>query len=417
MRHRQATSLIENSMMSLEDQIESYLTEQVSKARGRNPFQGATVGLEQEFFVFKSDGKTPAELADTQSFLKELSSRDGWVKIESKERPDSAVWTRVSYEHENSRYTAIKYEFPPHLLEIAFTYYDSIHDLNCDIEARWKDIQATADACHLKIALKPFIDPPALNFEDQISVDPKLPALAESRRVYFKRRGEEVDARTVDFPSFVAATQTQVGIPYAWGNEKFMHRLYALELSLLPLLNRTPEALGQRQKYYDSVFRGLKLLGIPDLKRWTLQDWIQAICDSPLISNLKSGNDTLRSMWESGKNQDLAALMSRVRDLQIIRPKAIGTVEFRGDASVSDPSEMIRVVAIRFAATLLAADAEFSIPNEDKTLGHIRSEWNERIQAQEWTESQIKEAVQIFQAMREVLENRGRSEEKYLHRV
>lgn len=417
MGQRQKAFVGKESELSLEDQIESYLSEQVGKAQNRNPFRGSTVGLEQEFFVFKADGKTPADLSDTQALLKTLSSREGWLKIDSKDRPITSVLTRVSYQHENARYTAIKYEFPPHLLEIAFTYYDNIQDLNCDIEDRWKDLQATADACNLKIALKPFIDPPALNFEDQISVDPKLPALAESRRVYFKTRGEEVDAHTVDFPSFVAATQTQVGIPLAWGNDKFMHRLYALELSILPLLNRTPQALGQRQKYYDSVFRGLKLLGVPDLKRWTLQDWIQAICDSPLISNLKSGNDTLRSMWESGKNRDLAALMARVRDLQIIRPKAIGTVEFRGDASVSDPSEMIRVVAIRFAAALLAADAEFSIPNEDKSLGKIRSEWNERIQSQDWTASQIQEAEQLFLAMREVLENRGRSEEKFLHRL
>jgi hypothetical protein len=410
----QTSSLTDIAEHDLEDRIESYLFDQIKKAQIRNPFQGPTVGLEQEFFVFKLDGVTPADLSDTQAFLKIMSSRKGWRAIESMDRPYPSTLTRVSYEQSSSRYSAIKYEFPPHLLEIAFTYYDNLHDLNEDIASRWKEMLIAADECNLRIALKSFIEPPNLNFEDQIGVDPKLPALAESRRAYFKRRGEPIDLSIVDFPSFVAATQTQVSVPGAWGSEDFMHRLYALELSIMPLLNRTPQALEQRQKYYDGVFRGLKLLGIPDMEQWTLREWIQTLCDSPLVSNLKAGSDTLRKLWANESDNDLEALLKRTRDLQIVRPKSIGTVEFRGDASVTKSSDMIRVAATRFGGALIASDASVVIPNEELSLGQIRAEWQKRIRSQKWNEEHYIEARLVYQSIKSALQSRGRGEEKYL---
>jgi hypothetical protein len=122
----------------------------------------------------------------------------------------------------------------------------------------------------------------------------------------------------------------------------------------------------------------------------------------------------LRKLWANESDNDLEALLKRTRDLQIVRPKSIGTVEFRGDASVTKSSDMIRVAATRFGGALIASDASVVIPNEELSLGQIRAEWQKRIRSQKWNEEHYIEARLVYQSIKSALQSRGRGEEKYL---
>jgi hypothetical protein len=406
------------SDMSIQSSIEKSLTEflQDSSCRAlkNSSANGPTVGVEQEAFVFRNlDGK-PATLIDTQRLFENLSHIKGWRIFSKEDRYSQSIITRVSYEHQNNRYTSAKYEFPPHFIEIAFTYFNNLQDLDEEIHNRWADLEQAAKASGLSVQLTPFISPPDLDLAAQELVDPKLPMLAETRRRFFIDRGESVDLEIVDFPSFMASTQTQVGISNWWENKKFMHRLYAIESIMLPLLNQRPNDVRKRQSFYEKVFQGIELIGFPEFRNWTYENWVSAICNSPLIKVAGNKDISFRTAFEADEKKDFKKILPFVRDLQIIRPKSIGTLEFRADPAVTHVDQIIKVAALRFASALYAHENNTEVPNESKSFLENRSTWVEQIRSFQWSDANILKAKTLYNELIEVLKNRNKGEEKYL---
>lgn len=402
-----------------ESRIRSSLEASTHAAR----FTAPTVGVEQEFFVLKRDAslheQNLAKLSDTQALLRRLSEFPHW-NIYSGTRPihSKDVLTRVSREHPSGRYTTLKYEYPPHLMEIAFTYFTDLRALEKEIRSVWSDLENAAEDCGLKIVLEPIIKPPIQDFDSQAKIDPKYLNLAQSRRQAFTARNEKIDPVTVDFPSYIAATQTQVAIPYWWKNERFMHRLYCLEPFIAALLSSSPQLCAKRLALYESVFDGLPLLIFPALEQWNLRNWSRALC-------LTQTNDT---SWDSTRTLTLgdwilknpmtegANLLNKVRDLQLIRPKHFGAIEFRGDGSVHSVDRIIQVAATRFAASLLAS-CEQQLPNEQRSFPHLRQAWIDAVSAGAWEPKTQKLADEVLSQITVLLAQRGLSEELYLREL
>lgn len=403
-------------------QLETHLLNAFEQFAQIARFSEPTVGIEQEFFVLRSEPKhlapVQATLSDTQQLLQQLSLLPGWKTIQEPGATTNNLIRRVSRTHSFDRYTAVKYEYPPHLLEIAFAYFENISDLAVEISSVWSDLKTAANNCRLALHLAPFISPVAVKPEDQCAISKKFLVLASSRRALYLSRGEAIDTALVDFPSYTAATQTQVGIPYWWRQTNLIHRLYTLELILLPLLNPTLDTIRTRQHLYESVFRGIPLLGIPALPIWSTFEWARALCDTPIMigQNSSSPITTMRSLCAANKTKRPEEFLPFARDLQIVRPKSFGTVEFRGDASVTRETDIIKVASLRFGATLLAADQKEPIPYVTLSLPEIRKKWLARLNESVWHKDYLLEANNIYQRICKKLQSRGKGEELFLER-
>ena len=312
---------------------------------GKSP--PVTVGFEQEFFVY-NQGAEPqlASLEDTQRLFHATAQGRHW-KVQSTAPNNTDLLTRVSFERTPGRYSALKYEYPPYLLEVAFTWYDNLTDLNQEFESVWGELESAAKRCELQIVLKPFIEQPVLTssiLRDQQFIHPKYLQLSQSRRDFYLRRGEPVNEHFVNFPGFMAASQTQIGGLVWWRDSRLMHQLYAQEIEMEPSVS---QALGlssvdgkalqlKRHTCYQEVFKELRLLGVPNLPAWTLEHWADALCESPLMGPIENGHSvildgmSLKEYASTNKVSNPENLISLARDLQIIRPRSYGAIEFRG---------------------------------------------------------------------------------------
>jgi len=298
------------------------------------------------------------------------------------------LW-RVSREHSGGRYTAVKYDHHPHLFEVAFAYGNDLHALAQIIESVWNDILASAAAVGLQVRSEPLLNISPLAPE----VTSALAAFRELRHY----RGELLKSRNpasrsdgaLNYAAVIAATQIHIGGSGWWRNPALVPALYRLEPEFLALTpsgaSDHPDSravlLKKRWSGFLEVFRGYPLAGFPELKNWTLEGWSQALLDSPLCggpSDAWAGR-TARE-FPDVLEQGLDSFIHKVRDLQIIRPKLYGTLEFRADPARSDPAGILRLAALRLGATAaLLQDSEGISGADGGTLEEERRRWFEGV--------------------------------------
>jgi hypothetical protein len=338
-----------------------------------------TVGVEHEFFLLGASGE-PATLPESQKFLAALSREPHWrVYKQTAPTEGESLITRVSRESGN-KYSTVKYEFPPHMLEIAFSYHSSLAELKSEIQAVWSSILSAQKMSGMRVLSVSKIHPPKLDRNEQALIDSDYLALSDTRRAMFARRSESVNEKIVDFPSYMAATQIHVGGLAWWDQPNLLPHLYSIETAIQAYSydlssEVNPAALSAvRWQAYSGVFKGLPLLGFPDMPSWTLDNWVEAMCDSVLVNADETGyTKSLRDFPVDCSLTEVLAFLPKVRDLQIIKPKLIGTLEFRADPAVRGPQFMVDLAAIRLGQCLLARTRMSKpAPNDFR---HERERW------------------------------------------
>ncbi len=315
---------------------------------------GLTIGLEHEFFLCnKSGGPTTHE--QSQLFLKELSNQPGW-RIREKSKDEEHL-LRVSRDEDHGRFTAVKYDHHPHLMEVAFGYKADLHELREQVSTGFAILDHAAGKADVRVKHAPFLD---ISASDPRVTSPLKPFqdLRNYRRRLFQIRGERENAELENYAAIIAATQTHIGGTGWLFKPELISRLYRLEpeahlyaaRGVVSTDKEITSLLARRWYGYRQVFLGYPLIGFPDLEDWTLETWTAALLEMPL-----SGGPENHWAGYSAKQlggipfQSFDDFLTRVRDLQIIRPRIFGTLEFRADAAQPTPDRIVAIAALRLA--------------------------------------------------------------------
>ena len=105
------------------------------------------------------------------------------------------------------------------------------------------------------------------------------------------------------------------------------------------MLEANCEFLKDRWSYYYKVFEKFPLLGFPNYVNWNRVQWYEDLYNFSYSDNPDSS-------------------IHKLRDLQIIRPRMFGTVEFRSDSSQSNIDSILNLSALRLGQFLLAAEGK-----------------------------------------------------------
>jgi hypothetical protein len=291
-----------------------------------------TFGVEHEFFILNTDGSL-ASGEKSQAVFEYLASQ-----------PEARVFrdqlthriSQINFEHpESNSYSVLKYEFFPHLLEIAIGYStrdDLLERRIFQIYELVKRAVMRAGLQFSKSALLPLYD---LTTESINAFDVKRRDLHEGRKIRLMQQGHDViDA---NFPAFTAGTQVQVGGIKWWENIGLLSRLYDsepenLRKSFQALHMEHFEAmrlLRERFDRYSRVYATKKLIGFPKYDFWSLEKWSNFLTTDLGIEKPKTKDEVI-------------AVSQKVHDLSLIAVKPnMATLEFRGCPSLPDCEEIV----------------------------------------------------------------------------
>lgn len=339
-----------NAAQKLREFILNEVTRRVPPHEG---IQHLTVGLEHEFFLIGPSG-SPADHAESQAFLNRLGRSRGWYVRETSTTSDDErmIW-RCSEESTNGRFTAVKYDHHPHLMEIALPYERDLFAFREILKSKFEVLDVAAAQSGCTIWHKPHLQIPA-NDPRVTSSHEVFRKLRHYRGRLFDKRNEPQDPAHVNYAAIIAATQTHIGGTAWWNNPELVEMLYCLEPSVLAAGTAAfPEEARQtvlraRWEGYRSVFKGYPLVGFPDLAAWNFEEWVGALLNSPLAG---SPDDPWsgKSAAEYGgpPNNDWSKGYALIRDLQIIRPRLFGTLEFRADPAQPSVAHILGMMALR----------------------------------------------------------------------
>ena len=303
------------------------------------PDSELTVGVEHEMFL--NVGERPCSHDESQNLFKALT-RTGWQVTSIEDfgfGPDIASLTPAYDSH-----TYLKYEQHPYLIELAFDFRSNLFDLETLIIQVLTDLNVAARSIGLSISASPFCcvspDHPATRSEAALQK-----SLRAYRRELLEKQGRPVDPTLDNFSAVIAATQVQVGGLEWWTDHRLINALYSYEVPLLGAsylccaLNEPAEnAAARRWSGYAETLRGLPLVGFPNLDQWTNSSWIDALIRTPTINRIAIE-----------RPEDFFV---SVRDLQIIRPRVFGTLEFRGDPAQASVEGILAMAAIRLGCRI-----------------------------------------------------------------
>lgn len=394
----------------------AYRNDAISKI-GQNPSNAKvrksapSIGLEQEFFLL-SGSNVLASHAQAQSLFLKILEQSQWKIAPGGTSSNSTAILSISREIGNKRYTKIKFESPPHMLEIAFGWYENLNDLAADVELTWRTIENAASQLGLFVSLVPFGDH-FLKPATGALRDSKGLELAESRARFLTEITGSADTHILDFTKFTAGTQVHIG-GIDWFNDPTrIEALYSLEpvtswysaLLASQLDQKNAIALLIRRKsVYDRCFPTFPLIGVPDFPNWTLEAWVDGMLNGPLTGKSEdptSGRALAR--LPEHLRPDITEFLLRARDFQYVRPRISGTIEFRADGALPDPSAIISVAALRFAVSLFASKQEHF-----PALRHSRHAWIEGLSGH------TPDLVSLLSIARSTLAKRALKEERFI---
>lgn len=381
------------------------LVERIHANLEAHPRQDApTVGVEHELFLLK--GLCPASIDEANAFFECVAAHApaGANTIEGRRGVE-----RIELLRADGRYTVIKFEYEPHLIEVASTWHRSLTSLEVDLQDALLRVEDAAKDVGLLASSRPSLDLP-LNDERLAPTTDRLRALEHSRVVAMQRRLRR-DTTAARFTATMAATQVQVGGLDWWRTPSILTDLHRLEPEFMGLTHVPGFACGEprsRWKAYRDVFEGMPLLGHALDRSWSMEWWAAGLLASPLVG----GPD---APWAGWPASELSAwpfaawedFLHAVRDLQAIRPRLFGTVEFRSDPAQPDLGTIMSVAALRFASCLAVHASAFE--DDLPSISEAHSSW--------WSgpPSECVPEKRLTQLAR-VLGSRGLREERYLRR-
>lgn len=363
----------------------------------KNQF-GITVGLELEFFLLNAKGN-PVTLSESQTFMKALESfiskdKKG-VTVEHEELDGKECISKVKFPTSKASWTYVCYEYPPHLLEVSFSYHLNLTPLEHEVDFILKTLKLVASEVGLIAHFAPTIT------KEQRStmnlVDNELQKSLKTSRIEMLQDGPFADEiHLADFPSFLAASHVHVGGYEWWKDPQFINNLYRLEPFVM--LEAKGMNFKERWEHYLKVFYNFPLVGFPQTKKWTLDWWITQL----FVTSYQRQKDKITD--HRGLN--------KLRDLQVIRPRAIGTVEFRSDAAQTNTSDIMYLAALRLGQFLLAMnELPRSIPDYEQS----KTAWFTQLRDNHYqSETERSEVMKLIELE---LRRRGLGEEKYLHHI
>jgi hypothetical protein len=378
-----------------------------------------TVGVEHEFFLFNAAGET-ASHPESQHFLSLLG--DKIVHEADGDGGEYIAEVHFGWDEATDFATKIKYDHHPHLLEIASAPQPDLHELQSHLQMLFTLAENAAQSCRLVISANANLGKSAAH----PSLQSPLPAY-QNLRFYRRKlleRHEPEQAREsawvghfCNYAAVVAATQVHVGGLEWWRNEEIISRLYRSEPELLFFSSLHPGAtpdgfdLSQRWIGYKTVFEQYPLAGFPRFDEWTMQSWQRALLNSPLAGGADDAWAALSTESYGrppGDSWDI--FWKNVRDLQIIRPRLFGTLEFRADPAQPSVAAIMGMAALRLGLCChaLTADAETD------TFALARDNWWKAVAASE-PPSFSATIGETFNNAYQGLKSRQLGEEKYLH--
>lgn len=373
-----------------------------------------TTGVEVEFFAFDNSGK-PATIEHTQKFIKEIINIYGWSPSTDRSQADIET-SSASRELSNGRYSKLKYEYPPHLMEVAFTFFPNLNDLYREIKTVWIDLQTAASIAGITLKFDPFISPDLVL--DISNNSTKTDHLNASREIYLRNQNKPFSKSDLLFTAYTAGTQIQLGGLDWFNNPNLVHSLYDLE-SQNPLYGNTLAAgdivvgqnnLHRRVEIYKKCFPNMSLVGFPDLSEWTIDTWVESLLRGPLGYGAPKSLQGFSYLEISPENRPpIAEVIAALRDQQFIKPRVLGTIEFRADPSLNSPEKLIALAAWRLGQAILAINSADSTLPDFRELG---KKWQQN--RTHCTESAAKSASIAVDRAIKALAARGKGEEVFL---
>ncbi len=396
------------------NQLKNQILERLSRLpAGNSGTQALTIGVEHEFFLMNAQG-APCTHEEGQAFLECLSRLPGWHIHQTIEFQGRQTLWRVSRDHPDGRYTAVKYDHHPHLFEIAFTYTQSLQELYELIAVTLDSLHAVALEVNCQVS-----DSSVLNVKPSdasvLSAIQDFQDLRYYRAELFKKRRQSVCQDATNYASVIAATQTHIGGTRWWENPSLVANLHLFEPALLiagvPVDQRSDcrGFLRQRWTLFKKVFEGYPLAGYPDLSVWSISNWVDALLRSPLSGGPTepwAGQTLIET--KTLPDESIDYFFRRVRDLQIIRPKLYGTLEFRADPAQQDARAILKVAARRLGLCAYLLEKTPDITPE--AFVQARLQWIEAFDA----EPSERDSERLNRAARMGLEARRRNEEAFL---
>jgi len=336
------------------DTLRKFILEEVARrSAGKPSISKLTVGLEHEFFLTRESGE-PADHELSQQFLKRLAAQPGWYIREHSSTPKHGemIW-RCSEDSTNGKYTAVKYDHHPHLMEIAFSYESNLILMEQVVIEKFRVLEKAAAESGSRILNAP-----------QLPVEADSPAVTSSlatfeklrhyRGLLFDQRQEPRHPKHINYAAIIAASQTHVGGTSWWEHPEIVEKLYRIEPMILAAAiaafpkDERDRVLQTRWAGYQSVFKGFPLVGFPNIVAWDLDTWVAALLSSPLAggpSDAWSGKSI--DAYAQVPYSDWSKAFPLIRDLQIVRPRLFGTLEFRADPGQPSVERLMGLMALR----------------------------------------------------------------------
>jgi hypothetical protein len=311
------------------------------------------MGVEHEFFLLNENG-SPVSFSESQTFLITISKL---VDNDTFRESDVESISKISIASAAHGYAQIKYDHEPHLLEITTGYHDDLDSLNEELLGLFSLINKAVNELGFSISNTDFLDTPC--------TDPRIMRqtkeyenLRKFRRICNERIGKTLPVSLENYAAVIAATQTHIGgTELAWSDRpSLIHQLYMHESSILGWSNLGTNPK-QRWSLYHAVYQHFPLTGFPKIEEWTLENWEAALLQSPILCSDPSTNGSrLGEVLTDYSDSEISKIIKNTRDLQIIRPKIFGTLEFRADPAQPTIERIMSLTALRLGISKAVVD-------------------------------------------------------------
>lgn len=250
-----------------------------------------------------------------------------------------------------------KYELRPHLFELTTPPVTHLEQIAETFVRAVDLIDQAAAAVGLRRSETPVLSDDAFAHVE-LPVEPRAEMLRRYRApLLHNGLDAHVKRRWLNFSAGLASTQMHISglVPSSLGAQ--INALYALEPELRrAIYSEFPDPVKlfrERWAGYFAVLGETPLIGYPAWENWSLSGWSESLGQMPCLN--------------PSRTQDMASYV----DNQIIRPRAIGTVEMRADPAHFDPQVVLKQVERRVdLAQIALAD-----PTPKVSYMEARSAW------------------------------------------
>lgn len=310
---------------------------------GSSGLADLTVGVEHELFLYRD--REPCDHEASQRFFAALAAGCEGTGVHERDPGLGDYVSAVLIPSSAGCPIEIKYEHHPHLIEIAIGPFGTVNDLHAEIQRAIDLVDTASAAVGLTRGRHPFLESPFADYATW-SAHGLGRALRAYRTVELRRKGGDLtDTFLLNFSAYIAATQVHVG-GVSWSRlPALVGWLYGVEpwvssdvYRLLPEAFRDPE---RRWRGYLGCLGHLPLVGFPPGAEWTLDTWAAHLAAMPPLGDAARGS-----------------AVETIRDLQLVKPRALGTIEFRGDPSLPTARDIAAATALRLGLCVAGLSGE-----------------------------------------------------------